>query len=591
MFVAVAAAFIVAGIIWIFAHGHNQNASVPAPEPAPVSVVPVPPPAPPEPALPAVKLSSDTGTGKVAFDDQPTAELQDAQWALDKASAGDHTLKFEGPRSQASFTFSAAPGALPQVKGPIAAKGLLAVVVASTSDHLHVYTSDSAARLSLDGQAPLDITQDGLDLPSVAAGAHELTLSQGNDQYKLDIEVAATPALTTFLESGQNVGTLLVVTGQDKTKVFLNGKAVAETSRGGQLRIPNLEPKDYVVRVFKNGFLELPDQSIRIRKGEQSRISFNLQPVPHLASLSIQGAAPGTTVLLDQAAIGTVQPDGTLNVSTINPGDHVVELRKDRFKPRQFKKHFVAGASVSLAAADASLEAAPAEWKINFSPSDAQVTLTKPGESPIKVASGGALNLSAGSYTLSARTADGFTRTSSLEVTAGQARTLELPLAPSGMAKWDDAAGWKQDKGSYVHKGGDFVLYGASPTSGTFVFSAMLAKGRRLQWVVNYTDANNYVLFQMDDNNFYRSAVRNGEKTDEIKIPNKSEKKSFRTIQIRVEPNQIVHQIKQGDSWLSLDRWAQPGSNLTQGKFGFYIPGGDQVVLSSFGHYSDLNIR
>jgi serine/threonine-protein kinase len=591
LIVAGAAALLLIGIVWLFARKHSQTASVPPPEPAPASVAVVPAPAPPEPALPAVKLSSDTAAGKVLFDDQPAADLQNAQWALDKPSPGDHTLKFEGPHGHASFTFSAAAGALPQVSGPITAKGVLAVVVASTADHVHVYASDSTAKLSLDGQSPLDISPDGLDLPSVAAGAHELTLSQGNDQYKLDIDVAATPALTAFVESGQNVGTLLVVTGQEKTKVFLNGKAVAETIRPGQLRIPNLEPKDYQVRVFKNGYQELPDQKIRIRKGAESRLVFNLEPIPHLASLSIQGAAPGTTVTVDQAAVGTVQSDGTLTVSAINPGDHVVELRKDRFKPKQLKKHFVAGATVSLAAADAALEVAPAELKINFSPADAQVTLSKSGETPIKVASGNPVSLLAGSYTLTARMSDGFTRTSSLEVAAGQSRSLDLSLAPSGMSKWDDAAGWKQDKGTYVRKGGDYVLYGVSPTSGTFVFSAMLAKGHRLQWVVNYTDPNNYVLFQIDDNNFYRSAVRNGEKSDEIKVPNKSDKKSFRTIQIRVEPNQIVHLIKQGDSWASLDRWSQSGSNLTQGRFGFYIPGGDQVVLSGFSHYLDLNIR
>jgi eukaryotic-like serine/threonine-protein kinase len=588
LLVAAAAMVVLAGIIWIFVHKHNPSASTPPPEPVPPASPAV---TPPEPALPSVKLSSDTGMGKVFLDDQPSADLQDAQWTLDKTSPGDHMLKFEGPHGQASFTFSAAVGALPLVKGPIAAKGVLAVVVASTAGHLHVYASDSAAKLSLDGQSPLEIPQDGLDLLSVPPGAHELTLSQSNDRYKLDIEVAATPSLTTFLESGQNVGTLLVVTGQDKTKVFINGKAVEEATRGGQLRIPNLEPKDYLVRVSKNGYMELPDQKIRIRKGEQSRLIFNLQPIPHLASLSIQGAAPGTTVLVDQISVGTVQPDGTLNISTINPGDHIVELRKDRFRPKQVKKHFVAGAAVSLAAADSVLEAAPAELKITFSPPDAQVTLTKPGESATRVASGNTLSLSAGSYTLNARMADGFTRTSTVDVAAAQSRTLDLPLAPSGMAKWDDAAGWKQDKGSYVHKGGDFVLYGVSPTSGTFVFSAMLAKGHRLQWVVNCIDSNNYVLFQMDDNNFYRSVVRNGQKTDEIKVPNKSEKKSFRTIQIRVEPNQIVHQIKQGDSWASLDRWVQQGGNPTQGKFGFYIPGSDQVALSSFGHYVDLNTR
>ncbi len=582
---AAAAAVILVTTIFLFARRHHTQATQ-APEAAPAVLAQATPP----PTLPTLKLSSDTGTGKVTYDDQPAAEFQDGQWALDQITPGEHKLKIDEPQGSTSFTFSTNAGAVPVVKGPITSSAVLAVVVGSVADHLHVYSSDSSAKVSVDGQPPLDVPLDGLDLPSISSGAHELVVTRGSDQYKLDVDAGTAPALTTFLESGQNLGTLVVVTGEDKAKVFLNGKLQHQLAQGGQLRIPNLELKDYVVRVSKNGFQDLPEQKIRIRKGE-GKVVFNLQPIPHLASLTIQGGVPGAVVLIDQIAVGTVQPDGTLTVATINPGDHVVELHKDRFKPKQIKKHFVVGQAVSLAAADVALDAAPGELKVTFTPADAQVTLSKTGETPTKVSSGSALSLPAGSYTLTAKTADNFARASTIEVVAGQSRSLDLPLAPSGMSKWDDPAGWKQEKGSFVHKGGDFVMYGVSPTAGTFVFSAMLTKGHRLQWVLNCTDANNYVLFQMDDNNFYRTVVRNGQKGDETKIPHKGDKKSFRVLQIRVGTNEIVHQIRQGDNWVTLDRWTQPGSNLTLGKFGFYIPGNDQVALSTFGHYLDLNIH
>jgi serine/threonine protein kinase len=587
LILASAAVVVVAAAIFLYVRRHHPQPVAQTPEAAPAASTP----ATPTPALPVVKLSSDTGAGKVTFDDQPPAEFQDGQWTLDKIAAGEHKLKFEGAQGEASFNFSSVSGAAPVVSGPLVSRGVMAVVVSSMAGHLRVYSSDSAAKVSLDGQAPLDVPQDGLDLPSISAGAHELAVTRGSDQYKLDIDAGTAPALNAFLESGQNLGTLVVVTGQDKAKVFLNGKLQPQLTQGGQLRIPNLDLKDYVVRVSKSGFQDLPEQKVRIRKGEEGKLVFNLQPTPHLASLTIQGGVPGATVLIDQTVVGTVQPDGTLTVNTVNPGDHVVELRKDRFKPRQIKKHFVVGTAVSLAAADAALEAAPGELKITFTPADAQVTLAKAGETPTKVSSGGAMSLSAGSYTLTAKTADNFTRSSTVEVVGGQSRSLDLSLAPSGMSKWDDQTGWKQEKGSFVHKGGDFVMYSLTPTSGTFVFSAMLTKGHRMQWMLNCTDANNYVLFQMDDNNFYRTVVRNGQKGDETKIPHKGDKKSFHTIQVRVSPNEIVHMIRQGESWFVLDRWTQQGSNLTLGRFGFYIPGNDQVALSSFGHYIDLNMR
>jgi Flp pilus assembly protein TadD len=390
-------------------------------------------------------------------------------------------------------------------------------------------------------------------------------------------------------ESSHNLGTLLVVAGQDDARVFLNGRLQRQLTQAGQLRLPNLEFKDYVVQVSKSGFQDPPPQKIRIRKGEQARLIFNLQPQPLLASLTIQGGAPGTMVLVDQTVVGTIQPDGILSASSVSPGDHTVELRKERFKPRQFKKHFVVGGTIALTAADAALEAVPGELKITFAPADAKVAIVK-GDLLKIVSSGVPLNLPAGTYTLTARTAERFTRTSTLEVIAGQSKTLDLSLAPTGMSNWDDPGAWKQERDSFTRKGGDFVLYGVVPASGTFAFSAMLTKGHLLQWVLNYTDPKNYVLFQMDDNNFYRTVIRKGEKTDEIIVPHKGDKKSFRTLQIRVSPTELIHQIKHGDSWTVLDRWT-PGSNLSLGKFGFYIPGNDQVALSSFAHYADLNIR
>jgi hypothetical protein len=95
----------------------------------------------------------------------------------------------------------------------------------------------------------------------------------------------------------------------------------------------------------------------------------------------------------------------------------------------------------------------------------------------------------------------------------------------------------------------------------------------------------------LDDNFLYRSIIRNGAKTDETKVPLKTEKKTFRTIQIRVTPGEVVHQSRNGGGWVVFDKWSEPGINLTQGKFGFYIPGSDQVALSAFSHYADLNLQ
>jgi len=481
--------------------------------------------------------------------------------------------------------------AQPVVKTPTAAPAVAALAVSAPT-----VSAPATSAPAVSTPAPTTPEPSQPDLrPSSDTAARKATLPEpltSHDQPRADTGPAST--LSTGTESGRNLGTLLIVAGQDNAKVFLNGKLQGQLTQGGQLRLSNLELKDYVVQVSKNGFQDPPEQQVRIRKGEQAKLIFNLQPQPQpqprLALLTIKGGAVGTTVFIDQTLVGTIQPDGTFSVSTVNPGDHTVELRKEGFKPRQFKEHFVAGGAISLAAADAALEAAPGELRITFAPADAKVAIVK-GDFLAMVSSGVPLNLAAGTYTLTARTADRFTRSFTLEVSAGQSKTLDFSLAPNGMSKWDDPGAWKHEGDSFIRKGGDFVLYNVVPASGTFVFSAMPAKGHLLQWVVNYTDSKNYVLFQMDDNNFYRTVIRNGEKTDEIKVPDKSDKKTFRAFYIRVSPTEIVHEIRNGDSWTVVDRWTQPGANLSLGKFGFYLPGNDQVALSGFAHYADLSIR
>ncbi len=445
----------------------------------------------------------------------------------------------------------------------------------------------AAAVVSAPAASGPDASANAVPAPVDETPAPSPSASQTSDTAAIEV---ASDDQTPRQLPGHSMGTLVVIAGQDNATVFVNGKRQRQLTQSGQLRLPNLKLKAYAVQVSKSGFLDPSPQTIRIHEGDQARLVFNLQPQPRMASLTIQGGTSGTTVLVDQAVVGAIQPDGALSVSTIIPGEHTIELRKERFKPRQFKKSFVAGGAISLAAVDASLEAVPGALKITFAPADARVALVK-GERLTMVGSGVPLELDPGTYTLTARTADSFTRSSTLEIVAGQSRTLDLSLAPNGMSKWDAPGAWKLEGDSFTRKGGGFALYGVAPATGTFAFSAMPVKGHLLQWVLNYVDSKNYILFQLDDNNFYRSVVRDGKKADEIIVPHIGETKGFRTLRILVSPTEIVHQIKPGNSWKVVDRWTQPGTNLSLGKFGFYLPGNDQIALTGFSQYVDLNVR
>ena len=144
--------------------------------------------------------------------------------------------------------------------------------------------------------------------------------------------------------------------------------------------------KDYTVRVAKDGFMDTPEQHASLRKGEEFKLEFQLKPMPKVASLAIQGAIPGSQVLLDQNPIGTVQDDGSFTASSVPPGDHAIELRKDAYKPRKIEKRFEASQTVQLAAADVALEKMPGTLKLNVAPPKPRSPLRgrarPPGRSP-----------------------------------------------------------------------------------------------------------------------------------------------------------------------------------------------------------------
>ena len=543
-----------------------------------------------QPVLPVAKLTADQVVGQVFFDDQPAFDLNSGQWTANNLAAGPHTLKFTGPKTGASFSFTADGSALPAISGPLNVKGIHAVAVSNSANQLHVYYSEPRAKVSLDGQPDVEIGDSGIDIPGVSPGQHQLTLTKGKDRHVVAIDVGTAPALTMFLISDQDIGSLLIMTGEDGAQVYLNNQLQKGTTKNGQLQISNLAPRNYTVRVAKNGFQNPPEQQAGVRKGDLARLNFALTPISHAASLAIDAGAAGTSVILDGVVLGTLQGDGKFKYATVSPGEHVIELRRDRFNPKTLHKRFTAGATLTLNASEMAMDAAMGQLKILFSPADAVVTLAKDGQSPINVISGTPVAVAPGSYQLTARVGN-FPRSAPLEVTAGEHTIGPLSLAPSGMQDFADATGWKPNQGWFVHRGGGFVLNNAASTVGTFQFSAILDKGKLLEWVFNYTDDRNYELFQMDDNFFYRSEMRDGKKTDEVKFAIKTDKKKARTFQIVVTPNRIVHEIQQGNGWVSLDTWNSSAGNVSAGKFGFYLPGNDEVRLSNFSHYNELKLR
>jgi hypothetical protein len=320
-----------------------------------------------------VRFYTDLREGAVSLDGQPAGQLQEGQLVLESVPPGAHTVQVLGGKSEVSFSFELTPGRAPTLTSPITAKEVLAVVVSNAGKQAFARSSATPMKVGLDGQPAGEIGADGLMLDNIFPGDHELTLGDDAGARKIVVNFGPSPALTAFLKLDLNEGLLVVVTGEDDAMIALNGRPRARTRRG-QARIPNLAVADYTVSVRKDGFEAPGDLVAKVRKGQETRLEFKLRPVQRFAALRLRGAAAGASVFLDGNPVGQVGGDGTFSLASIQPGDHVVELRRERHQPKRFARSFPAGATVDIAE-DVALEKLPGTLRLQLAPVDSRVVL------------------------------------------------------------------------------------------------------------------------------------------------------------------------------------------------------------------------
>lgn len=543
----------------------------------------------------SVRVNSDLSPGRILLDGRPAGELLDGELTIDRIREGRHTLAINGKGADVEVPFELKAGAAPLLTSNIKAKNISAIAVSTFGDRAHVWVPNAeAAKISVDNKPS------GPELDHITAGSHDLVVMEGNNSRKYVVIATPNPALTVYANSDTSTGTLVVVTAEDEVTVFLNGRPRRGRTLHGQLRISNLPEKEYVIRVHKNGYQDVAEQKVQVKKGEEQRLVFAMKALPQVAALHIAGGTAGTQVLFDNQSLGRIQNDGSFSAANLPPGEHGIEFRREQFLPKKVTRNFKAGESIELAGADVVLEKMESTLMLDVSPVDAKLTIKRSDEAQSRSLTQNPVVLSPGSYTISGH-APGYTDgTVTVAVTAGESASAELHLtkkdtAPAppkiagGMDRWEKPEEWQSEGGWSVHKGGGFVLYHASPDLGTFTFTAQLLKGgflrsKRVQWFFDYVDPKNYILFQLDRKNFRTRMMVNGKAAEKPKVDLEQEPGNSFTISAEVTPDSITHRVQHEGKWIVLDTLAEPGHQFGKGKFGFLIPGGDELGLSNFIH-------
>ncbi len=478
---------------------------------------------------PTLRLYTDLVPGTVAIDGATPVDLKDGELVLDNLQPGRHSIQVNGRSGNAAFSFDVAEKAAPRVVGLPTASNVMAVLVSAQDGEGHLITNAENSQVSLDGKPAGDVGTDGLTLDNLGKTDHDLQVTQDKDRQRFVLTYTPAPALTVYVKSDPNDGTVIVMTGQDGVDVYINDSPYRRKTDRGQLRIP-LKVGDYTIRVHKNGFIDPPPEDVQVKKAEEAALQFRLQPAPQIATLAIKGALPGTMVYVDKELVAMIGADGNANVSNVKPGDHEVELQREQALPKRFQRTFQTGAVVTLAGPDVTLEKAVAEAQ------------AAPPPAP---------------------------DTSAAAKTAAANNSMEM-------------------EGAQVRRGGGFVNYHVPKVAGHYTFAAQghvggFFKKSKLQWYAGYEDSENYILFTLDGKHATIHEVHDGKSTEVSRVPFNVESNQWVQADVTVQPDSVSARIKTPDGgWTDIGSVPAPGRDLTQGKVGFYIPSNDEVAVSNF---------
>jgi hypothetical protein len=356
-----------------------------------------------------------------------------------------------------------------------------------------------------------------------------------------------------------------------------------------------LVPKSYAVRVEKDGFEPSAEQVAEVRKGEQVQLKFELKPLPQVATLRVQGGVPGAEVALDGRLLGTVRPDGGFSASNVQPGVHTIRLSKQYYRTKQLEREF---ASAGVVEVDGSIESSVGTLRIQVLPetASARLRLRREGETAEQAISDRTQYLEPGTYTVTAA-AEGFQEYgATVRLQLNEVRTMSLVLQPNVEAEeirpallledWEKAGGWRRESKVLVRAGGGFVLAPDAAGHGVYTFTARALRGGAIQWVADFTDAKNYVLCEINKNQFERVQVVNGDKKDRFRVRHGVNGSAFVSVKAEVMPNAIVHKVLRGTEWVVID--TLPLHATERGRFGFYLPGRDELGLSFFDFFPGI---
>jgi serine/threonine protein kinase len=504
---------------------------------------------------------------------------------------GKHELHWVGKGGyDATFHVEVPDNRQPAVVGPAGTRGAgAALLVSVASQQAHVYTTP-AMPVVVDGSAHGVADSSGLET-TLPVGLHTVAAGKAPRVLEGKIESGASRLLLIVFENAPSLGTLTVLTDIDAVNLqLMHGKSVLRQGKSaqGKLDMVDLPVGNYTLQA--SGVSSDPPviQPVAIKKGQNSTVTFQMKKAPVLLSLRVKTLS-GANILVDGNPAGTTGADGSLLISALPSGAHHIEARRSGKSATQ-DVNLTEGQG-STPVADLKLDEGTSSVTLQLDPADSAVTVYNAKGEQIQM-SGTTLTLPEGRYHFIAR-ADGYVdRGEAADIKAGTPTVVNLKLSPLTVAAeapvitgWDPDS-WTADAKNHtlMHHNSDVGVYTAQPSGGRYIFAGSFGHGflfgkPKVEWVANYHDPNNYLLFSLERNGLELFTVSSGKKVaNKGRIP--FSQLSTYQVMLQISPGHIVTFLGTGHGWKQLSDWSGLPENVDAGKFGFKGP----VTLTSFSY-------
>ncbi|MEB2361550.1 MAG: protein kinase [Bryobacterales bacterium] len=531
-----------------------------------------------------LRLFSDLKTARVSFDDQPAGELQEGSFVTDGVSYSAHTFRLhEGSGELLTVQFQARPGELPLLSAPVSVRNTQAVVVTQLGSRARIYATQPLQVGRTTGSLQT-VPGDGLELTGLSSSTNTILLTDGKDSRQISVEMSNAPLVSVWLTSDRNIGTVIVESNVPDAQVIVDGRPRTRPLRDGRAVLA-LEPGRHSIRLSKEDYEDVPEQTVEIRKGDSQRLAFELKPVVRTSSLSIEGATPGADVLLDGARIGRTGPDGTFSQADITPGRHTISLRRENFEERLIQETFTGGATVTISGGSGQLRAFGSVMA-KVSPPDATITLKREGDMQSRTTkSGQSISLPAGKYQLSAQSAGHTSRLETIAIEPGKQTAIDWVLAATPTEA--KAAPPPKESAGYFENPSAWKKYGEwwmrdrpgmawfAVNRGSFLIDFLKQSGRvlfvrtskRIEWVVDYKNQDNQIAYSLDGKTIHRRQLVAGKTISETRQPAAGCDGDICRLEIEITPAHVV--IRSGSGKFIIDDVKRPDPSAALGRFGF----------------------